>query len=117
MAGKIAGKNGGKKWREKMAGNNGGKKWREKMAEKIRGIGAQKLTLLKSFENRFYYLFVGKLFVLSEKVSKFVIDEMSLFCRRQRRRPSCQQTQRKLLHFRTLNYKTFCGRNFFTAAL
>jgi len=91
-----------------MAGKNGGKKWREK----IGGIGAQKLTLLKSFENRFYYLFVGKLFVLSEKVSKFVIDEMSLFCRRQRRRPSCQQTQRKLLHFRTLNYKKFYGRNF-----
>jgi hypothetical protein len=60
MAGKNGGKNGGK-----MAG-----KWREKWREKIGGIGAQKLALLKSFENRFYYLFVGKLFVLSEKVSK-----------------------------------------------
>ncbi len=36
MAGKMAGKNGGKKWREKMAGKNGGKKWRENIITELK---------------------------------------------------------------------------------
>jgi hypothetical protein len=32
----MAGKNGGKKWREKMAGKNGGKKWRENIITELK---------------------------------------------------------------------------------